>query len=529
MIDSDGWFRAPDTEALSAPSGGRSFDAICPDRPIIDGLGVMARLHPDGVACRDGARTVRFDALFLAAHRLAACISLASDRSAPVGILLPFGASYLAAIFACGAAGRPCVLLDARYPSARTEEVIRSTGVALLVVENGTSGPTQTADTIPLVAANRAFDPSTPTAGTPMAPLDVDAPAFILCTSGSTGQPRAFALSQRGALHRASYHVSATVDGTADCVACLSSPASVGGLFTLLAFPLAGVAIQALDLARDGVHTLLATLRSGRVTILRAAPAVLRTLAQLPGAAGALVGLRNVTTFGERLLLSDVALLRTVLPKACRILVAYGSTESPGTGWFATAGDTYDPTRVPAGILQPGVEAMIVDDHDAPVPVGEVGELLIRSRYVSLGEWREGRCVPGCLLPDPTDPTRRIHRTGDLARRTADGVLVILGRKDRMVQINGQRAEPAEIEAALLRHPAVEQAAVIPRDVKGSVSLHAFVVMRATAPTVETDKLRMSLRQTLPGFMVPSTVTTLASLPLLPSGKVDVEALKALR
>src|SRR5271165_4988771 len=530
MTNTDGWFGPPDTGALSAPPGmGPLSGGSSPNRTIFDCLGATARLHPNRVALRDGARMVRFDALFQAVRRLTTCISLAADRSGPVGILLPFGMSYLAAVFACVAAGRPCVLLDAAYPSARTKEIIQSTGIALLVVEDKTSVSMQATGTIPHVPANRAFDPTSPAPPTPMVPLDVDAPAYILCTSGSTGRPRAFVLSQRGLLHRAwyHYHMSATVDATDDCVACLSSPAAAGGLFTLTAFPVAGVPIQALDLARDGFRAVLATLRSGRVTILRAAPAVLRTLVQLPGAADALASLRNVTTFGDRMLLSDAAVLRTVLPKTCRVLVTYGSTEAPGTGWFAAAGDDHDRARVPAGRLQPGVEAMIVDDHGAPVPAGGVGELLIRSRYVSLGEWQDGRCVPGCLLPDPTDPTKRVHRTGDLARRTADGVLVILGRKDRMVQVNGQRVEPAEIEAALLRHPAVKQAAVVARDEQGSVSLHAFVVMHAAAATVETDKLRASLRQTLPGYMVPSTLTKLAALPLLPSGKVDAQALIA--
>ena len=172
---------------------------------------------------------------------------------------------------------------------------------------------------------------------------------------------------------------------------------------------------------------------------------------------------------------------------------------------------------------------MIVDDDGAAVPVGVVGELLIRSRFVALGEWRAGRCVPGDLLPDPSDLTKRIHRTGDLAQRTADGVFVIAGRKDRMVQINGQRVEPAEVEAALLRHPMVNQAAVVTTDELGTIRLHAFVVMNATASTVESRSLRLLLRQSVPTFMVPVTITQLDELPLLPGGKVDHKALVSRR
>ncbi len=530
MTDTDGWFGTADTDALSVPSNADPLiGAECPDRTIVERVRVTARLHPNRVACREGARVVRFDALLLAVDRLAARISLATNGPGPVGILLPFGMSYLAAVFACVAAGRPSVLLDAGYPSARTEEIIRSTGVVLLVVDAPISGSMQAVRSVPHITAAPAFDPSSPCPTPTMLPLDVDAPAFILCTSGSTGRPKAFVMSQRTAFHRAWFHASGTVGGADDCVACLASPATAFGFFTLISFPVAGVAIEVLDLARDGFRALMAGHRPGRVTILRAGSAVLRTLAQLPGAAAALAGLRNVTTSGEKLLLSDVALLRTVLPKTCSILLIYGSTEAPGTGWFAASDDAYDAVLVPAGRLRPGVEAMIVDDSGAPVPAGEVGELLIRSRYVSLGEWQDGRCVSGRLLPDPIDPTRRIHFTGDLARRAADGVFTILGRKDRMVQVNGQRVEPAEIEAALLLHPTVKQAAVVSRDGRGVASLHAFVVMHAAATIVETDQLKVSLRQSLPGFMVPATITALATLPLLPSGKVDAKALMALR
>ena len=97
-----------------------------------------------------------------------------------------------------------------------------------------------------------------------------------------------------------------------------------------------------------------------------------------------------------------------------------------------------------------------------------------------------------------------------------------------MVQINGQRVEPAEMETALRRHPAVQHKAVIARSERDAVNLHAFVVMESGV-SIETDELRSALRRSLPGFMVPSRITALGSLPTLPSGKIDEQALLALR
>ena len=340
---------------LPAGFAGRALGADAPDRSIVDLLFEIALSHPDRVACEDPGRELRFGELAQAVRRLATLVSAAAaDCPGPVGILLPFGAAYLAALFACVAAGRPCVLLDARYPPERNQEVIRSTGVALLVVEDPAAGSTRDDNAIPLLLADRAFDACSPHGEMPVSPLDIDAPAFILCTSGSTGRPKSFVMSQRGALHRAAFHVNASVFGQDDRVTCLSPPSTVGGLFTMLGFPLAGAAIEIADLAQDGFRALLETFRSRKVTILRAEPPMLRMLAQLPGAADALASLRNVTVYGEALLLSDVALLRNVLPERCSILVAYGSTEAPGTGRFASPDDSYDPVRAPAAVCSQG-------------------------------------------------------------------------------------------------------------------------------------------------------------------------------
>lgn len=329
MVDVDGWIGTPEAATPAARHGTYApLDAASLDRPVTETLAAIARAQPDHIACEDTTGVVYFGDLFHAVGRLAGHISVAAGGHGPVGILLPFGADYLTAVFACVAAGRACVLLDAGYPAERNAAIIRSTAVVLLVVDASTEHAMPFG--FPHVAADCALDSHSGDPALPTPPLDVDAPAFILHTSGSSGQPKAFALSQRGALHRAAYHVGMTVDGPDDRVLCLSSPSSIGGLFALLAFPLAGITLQFVDLARTGFRPLLSILRRRKVTILRAGPPLLRSLAQLPGAADALAGLHNVTTYGETLTLSDVALLRSVLPARCRLLTVYGSTERLG-------------------------------------------------------------------------------------------------------------------------------------------------------------------------------------------------------
>src|SRR5262249_28751923 len=132
------------------------------------------------------------------------------------------------------------------------------------------------------------------------------------------------------------------------------------------------------------------------------------------------------------------------------------------------------------------------------------------------------------FLPNPfaAEPGARMYRTGDLARYRPEGNLDFLGRIDQQVKIRGFRVEPAEVEAALQRHPAVRQAAVVAREVNGRQRLVAFAVPRART-ALTGDDLRRYLQGTLPQYLVPAHFMVLDALPIAPNGKLDRRALPA--
>ena len=175
------------------------------------------------------------------------------------------------------------------------------------------------------------------------------------------------------------------------------------------------------------------------------------------------------------------------------------------------------------GHIVPDRSLTIVDEHGRLVMDGEVGELVIKSRYVALGYWRDAEATARRFAVDPIDPGTRIYKTGDLARRRPNGLFEYIGRKDDQIKLRGHRIEPGEIATTLRDHAGVRDAFVVVRknDDASVRSLAAYVEASPDVRDLSPRDLKAMLKGRLPPYMIPASIQLIDRLPRLPNLKID--------
>jgi acyl-coenzyme A synthetase/AMP-(fatty) acid ligase len=476
-------------------------------------IAAWAFAEPDRLAISDGRERLSWGGLATELLRVAGLVAGTTPPGAAVAVRLSTTPLAMAALLGVQAAGRVVLLIPATEPPARSLAFLRQARPALLLVDPATA----------------LEDPPCPQmdAATPAPPLAKamtlapDAPSLVLTTSGSTGVPKGIVWSAEIARVRCGRHVTHLGIQPDDRMMTLTHLATSGGLTHAGAALLAGASVLLTDPGATGAGPVQALAAAERPTLMAGITRLV--VGVLRGRGAAFASLRAVRMFGTPTLAADVAVMRAALPPGCRITTNYGMTEVQVADGDAPDPMPPDQTALAAGRVVAGQIAEIVGPDGALLPDGEAGELVMRSPYVALGEWRDGRVVAARMLPDPAG--RRLA-TGDLVRRDADGVLWTLGRIDRQAKIAGQRVEPAEVEAVLRAEPGLQEIVVWPVAAPAGMVLHAaFVPDPGEDPAALSKRLAARAAASLPGPLRPVAWKPCESLPRLPGGKVDLLSL----
>lgn len=355
-----------------------------------------------------------------------------------------------------------------------------------------------------------------------------EALAYLLYTSGSTGRPKGVALSHQAATSFLSW-CSDLFDPTPEDVVSSHAPFHFDLSILDLYLPLQHGATLVLIGEEQGKEPigLAALIAEQRITMWYSTPSILALLAQY----GRLdrydfSALRVVNFAGEVFPVPQLRALTGRWPGA-RYFNLYGPTETNVCTWFEIPLPVPPDRAVPypIGRACSHVSCRVVDQAGRPVARGEEGELVVSGAGVMTSYWNSPEQNVRAFLVDELGT--RWYRTGDLVVEEADGVFQFHGRRDRMVKRRGYRIELGDIEAALVRHPSVREAAVVGLgDSEGGVRIKAFLATR-DGRRGSIIALKQFCVEQLPRYMTPDTFEFLDRLPRTSTDKTDYRTLQA--
>jgi amino acid adenylation domain-containing protein len=503
------------------------------EQSIPDRFEQQVRRYPGKTAVKTRKDELTYATLNQAANRVArAILAERGSGEEPIALILENGAPMIVAILGVLKVGKTYVPLDPSLARARIMYIVEDSSAGLIVTNGqnlslaeGLAGSRH--QVIDIDRLDSAL--STEDLGLTISP---DTLSWILYTSGSTGHPKGCVQSHRNVLHFVMNYTNALHVCANDRLALLYSCSVNAGAHVIFTGLLNGASLYSFHVKEEGLSGLAEWLTQHQITIYSSVPTLFRHFVSTLTGEERFPKLRLVKMMGEPVYKRDVELFKRFFSADCIFVNRLGSSETGSIRWHFIDKETeITGVNVPVGYAVEDNEVLLIDDNGEEVGLGQVGEIAVKSSYLSPGYWQRPDLTERAFSPDPEGGDKRIYRTGDLGLMHADGCLVCLGRKDFQLKIRGYRVEAAEIEMALLEHDAIKEAVVMVReDLTGDASPEIsrrlaayFVPSGPDVPTV--TELRRFLSEAISDYMIPSAFVALDALPLAPNGKVDRSAL----
>ncbi|HET9217256.1 MAG TPA: amino acid adenylation domain-containing protein [Terriglobia bacterium] len=485
----------------------------------------QADTQPGAAALISEDRTFTYRALNESANRLAHYLLMQGvSLESPVGVYLERSVESVLSVLAILKAGGTFVPLDPDYPQARVLEMIRDSGLALVISNNKV--PHGLPHTLRIICLDDSASAIAATGANNIgARVRAENAISLLYTSGSSGVPKGV-VETHGALE--SRIMAALSDIGPEDVCAWSSSLNFGISTSRLLVPLAlGATVVILDDEQvRNTDRFFTAMETHGVTSLFAVPALLQQILQGASTRGrSLSRLRCIAVSGGNLS-TGLALEVTRYFPQVELINIYGGSEIGTAATVKVVGPQTEAVSI--GTPVANTRVYLVDRHMNLVPPGVTGELCVAANHIARGYRGRPDLTAETFLPDPFGGPRggRLLRTGDLARHLPNGEIEFIGRGDSQVKVRGYRIELGEIETALQNHWSVAGATVICRQVGPDSRLVAFVVGK-NGYNPSPAELRTYLTERIPHYMIPSEFQTLDAFPLTAAGKINRNALLA--
>ncbi|CAM3709769.1 non-ribosomal peptide synthetase [Vibrio aerogenes] len=493
--------------------------------------------HPEHIALNTGTHQLTYRQLNRWSNMIARQLS-APQLSFHTGIMIESEAAYVAAMLACGKAGKCFVPLDTRLPEERLSYLLEKAQInTVLYTRNKADLPAGHPD---LFTIDVRFDETqcqqAEYDNNPGITVQGADPCYIMFTSGSTGLPKAVVGQHKGLAHFLSWERE-TFAFTQDDVCSWLAPVTFDVSLRDILLPLTagGTLAVPTEAIRRQVHRLLHWLAEAGVTHMHCVPSVFRLMtealqqSQIPAEqTQKLPALKRVLLAGEPLYYQDVSAWRAAGGAHISLVNLYGPTETTLAKVFHVIDrDETGEGMVPIGQPLPQTNVLIISGQQL-CPPGTIGEIYIRTPYRSLGYLQDQATTDAVFVQNPLQDDQRdiLYKTGDLGRYLNDDDIMCLGRLDNQVKVNGIRIELGEVEAACRDIDGIHQVAVKAIEKNHQKTLCCYYNCKETlAETLTAAEIRQALSTRIGEALIPAHFVHLPQFPTLINGKINRKAL----
>jgi amino acid adenylation domain-containing protein len=458
------------------------------------------------------------------AHHLVAKGGTVGDR---VAILMEHDTPAIAAAVAIVKAGRVVVALSSADPDPRLRMLIADAEPYLIVAD--AENKVRACEIAGAGCEVLCFETPSHAGSVENVSINVEAnqTVALIYTSGSTGRPKGVMFTHRQLLRTGSVLSEATQLSADDRIPLFAEMGTGQGVQGVWYALLAGATIYPFPIRMRGITGLADWVRDNRITVFISSASFFRTFVAALGPNSRFPSVRLARLASEPASSDDFKAFLRTFPSASGFVHTLSSSEAGTIAWsrWHRMDDVPD-GRLPVGHIARDMEVSLVGDDGQPVPAGEIGEIVVKSRYIAPGYWRDDELTAERFIKGEDGSGFQTVRTGDLARLNGSKQLEYCGRKDDRIKIRGNRIELADIESVFMQLPGVERAAAVavPRNGQEPL-LVVFVVLSRDAAWSETQ-LRQAVAANLPLHMLPSRLVFVDALPFGPGGKIDRNALR---
>ena len=494
------------------------------NQSIIARFEEQVKKYPNNIAINQDDKSISYFELNALSNGLAEKIIITTKiRKSNIALLLDHGTAAIVGMLGVLKSGNVYIPLDPDYPFDRLKYMLKDANCELIIVTSKTVDLAKTLiKDLEAVLIVNISDGITPRQTNLNVQINPENKAYILYTSGSTGEPKGVIQIHKNILHFIRIYTNNLHISISDRISLLPTYSFDSSVMDIYGALLNGASLYPYNLKQKGIETLAGWIQANKISIFHTVPTIYRYfIATLSD--DVFKYIRLVVLGGEAVYKNDFENFKKYFVENSIFINGYGPTESTITlQKFLDHKSVLTTTNIPIGFPVKETDVYLLNENDEMVGIYQIGEMVYKSNYLSLGYLNKDSQTKSVFTIDPITDNGNVYRSGDLGRMLPTGEIEFIGRKDGQIKLHGQRIETSEIEQNLLQIEGIDESVVLMKVLGKQDNLVAYIRSKNKL-NINIIKNKLSLR--LPRYMVPNIYIFVDEFLLTPTGKINRSSL----